>query len=73
MYDYMSVANNTLLYTWKLLREWMLKFLSPRGEKICNYVCQWMLPKLIVKIILQYLEYQNIMLYILNLHNFTCQ
>ena len=54
----MIIFNSTILYIWKLLREYILKVLIIK--KHWNYVWRWMLNKLIVVFILQYIHTSNV-------------
>ena len=54
----MIIFNSTILYIWKLLREYILKVLIIK--KHWNYVWRWMLNKLTVVFILQYIHTSNV-------------
>ena len=63
MHSMVTTVKNTLLYIWKLLKEYILKVLIIR--KKCTYVWSQMLTKLFVVITLQYIHISIIVLYTL--------
>ena len=54
-----TIVNNTALHIWMLLTECILIVLITRKQFFCNYVWWWMLTRLTVLIISQYIQILN--------------
>lgn len=56
----MTVINIAVWYIGKFLRQYILKVPMTKKQKFCNYMRTWMLIKLIVVIVFQYMYIKSL-------------
>ena len=69
IYSLVTTINNTIVPIWKLLRKILIVLITRKKLKLC---VEMELTKLVVVTILQYMMYQIVTLYTLNLYNLVC-